>query len=228
MNLTETDEAELLALMATQEATGEQARAAWGELYVRHRRYVYVVVSRAYGSFLGEHGTVDLVCDTFRRAYEWAGRQESAEGVRASFSTETPDSTRRLVLGWLGAIAEGLFRDRYRQEAAERKKRDLYVDDWKLSQDHEEECDHPVPQECLAAALAALSPVEAEALRVSLPWYDLETRSFAVPRGEAARLAEQLGITPEALRQRRHRAIKRIEERLRNAGYIAAGQEEPS
>src|SRR5437762_3591929 len=92
-------EAELLGLMASQGDGGELARAAWGELYVRHRRYLYVVLSRSYGSFLGEDGTVDLVADTFQRAFEWAGRQKSGDEVRAQFTGESPDSTRRRVLG---------------------------------------------------------------------------------------------------------------------------------
>ena len=47
MNLTTLDEAELLGAMAMQSQATERARAAWGELYTRHRRYVYAVVSRA-------------------------------------------------------------------------------------------------------------------------------------------------------------------------------------
>lgn len=228
MKLNTLDEADLLGTMAMQVTALEQARAAWGELFTRHRRYLYVVVSRSYGSFLGEDGVVDLVTDTVRRAYEWAGRQESADRVREQFASKDPDATRRRVLGWLGAIAQGLFRDRYRHGALEAVRLDFYLEDWKHSQEQEAASENTVPADCLAAALADLSPAEAEALRVSLPWYDLDSRSFAVPRGEAARLAEVLGVTPEALRQRRHRAIKRIGEHLRKAGYIAVGQEEQS
>lgn len=226
MNLTTLDEAELLGAMAMQSQALERARAAWGELYTRHRRYVYAIVSRAYGSFLGDDGVVDLVCDTFRRAFEWAGRQGDAADVRAQFAAENPDSTRRRVLGWLGAIAQGLFRDRYRQGAAESANHERYLEDWKRSQEQEDEGEARVPADGLRDALAALSATEAEALRISLPWYDLATRSFNVPRGEAARLAELLGVTPEALRKRRHRAITRIEEHLRQAGYAIVEQEE--
>ena len=135
MNLITIDEAELLSMMAVQKHAGEQARAAWGELYVRHRRYLYVVVSRAYGSFLGENGTIDLVVDTFRRAYEWAGRQQNADVVRSQFSTDNPDSTRRKVLGWLGAIAESLFKDRFRTHAIDSTRHDEFLEEWKSRQD---------------------------------------------------------------------------------------------
>jgi len=228
MDLTAIDEAELLARMALQAHAREDARAAWAELYERHRRYVFVVASRSYGSFLGEDGTVDLVVDTFRRAYEWAGRQMLPDQVRAQFASENRDSTRRRVLAWLGAIAQRLFKDKYRDDAGEAAEFDAYLDDWRRVQAQPRDDNSPLGLEHLQTALASLSAAEADALRVSLPWYDLDTRSFAVPKGEATRLAALLGITPEALRQRRHRAIYRIEQHLGNAGYIAAGQEEPA
>jgi hypothetical protein len=68
MNLTETDEAEFLFVMAMQATEEEQARAACGELFVRNRRYLFAVVSRSYGSILRDDGTADLVCDVFQRA----------------------------------------------------------------------------------------------------------------------------------------------------------------
>lgn len=228
MNLTESSEAELLGVMALQGTRGEDARGAWGELFARHRRYLFVVVSRSYGSFLGEDGTVDLVCDTFQRAFEWAGRQENADEVRTQFEASTPDATRRRVLGCLSTIAERLFKGRYREDKAEAGDFAEFLEHWKSAQDQPAEDSAQPSQAHLEAALAALSQAEAEALRVSLPWYDLESRSFAVPRGEATRLSALLGTTPDALRQRRHRAIQRIQQQLEHAGYMAPNQEEAS
>lgn len=226
MTLAVTSEAELLAVMSIQKHAPEQARAAWGALFERHRRYLFAVVSRSYGTFLGEDGTVDLVCDTFRRAFEWAGRQADPDEVRARFAANDSDSTRRRVLGWLGAIAEQLFRDRYRAESAAKDEFVQFLDQWKASQDHPAEAGDSTLLAHLQAALALLNAPEAEALRASLPWYDLESRMFSVPRGEAARLAAALGTTPENLRQRRHRAIKRIEAHFAQAGYAAVQDKE--
>ena len=226
MDVTSADEAELLAAMTVRAANVGEARDAWGELFERHRRYVFVVVSRAYGSFLGEDGTVDLVCDTFRRAFEWAGRQENSDEVRAQFTGKDPDSTRRRVLGWLGAIAKQLFRDRYREESASKDEAAQFFDQWRSAQEHPAETGDSIQVAHIETALSSLGAAEAEALRVSLPWYDPESRTFNVPRGEAARLAAELQTTPDTLRQRRHRAIKRIEKHLVHAGYAAVIEEE--
>lgn len=219
-------EADLLAIMAGQRQDLARARTAWGELFERHRRYLYAVVSRSYGTFLGEDGTVDLVCDTFQRAYEWAGRQPSSEEVRSRFGAGDPDSTRRRVLGWLGAIARQLFKDKFREAAEARDELSEFLDSWRSGQEHPSETASSMLIGELERALDELSPAEAEALRASLPWYDVESRSFAVPRGEAARLAAALKTTPEALRQRRHRALERIEHHLEECGYAPARQEE--
>lgn len=218
LNLSNADEAVLLGLMAMQASEPEQARAAWGELFVRHRRYLFVVVWRAYGRYLGEDGCADLVCDTFRRAFEWTGRHKDVSELTDRFVAESADGTRRRVLGWLGAIAERLFKDRFREDAAREEDFALFLEHWRSASDQPVE-PGPIPlSDAVRAALAALSPADAEALRVSLPWYDLATGAFAVPRGEAPRLAEMLGTTPEALRQRRHRAIKRLTDLLGRLG----------
>ncbi len=221
-------EAELLALMASQRERPGEAKDAWGELYERHRRYLYVVVSRAHGSFLGEDGVVDIVVDTFQRAFEWAGRQESPAQVWADFEGPTPDTTRRRVLGWLGAIAAQLFRDRYRESASDAKEHDAYLADWKAAQEPSAEAGDLSAREMLTAALISLRPEEADAIRASLPWYDPDRQEFSLPRGEATRIATALGTTPDAFRQRRHRGLRRIEEELRRAGYAPAKQEERS
>lgn len=220
MNLATVNEAQLLARMVRREDRGEQARAAWAELYVRHRRYLYTVVSRSYRPFLGEEGIADLVVDTFRRAYEWAGRQKNSDEVAAQFSGRDPDSTRRKVLGWLGAIAERLFKDRFAEHATEAADFTEFLEDRKHAQAQVDERTGTIRIARLESLLATLSAADADALRLSLPWYDIDSRSFAVPRGEAARLAALLGITPDTLRQRRHRAIKKLEEQLQNSGTV--------
>lgn len=226
MNQAATSEAELLAVMAAQEDGGKEARAAWGELFERHRKYLFVVVWRTYGSFLGEDGTIDVVSDTFRRAFEWAGRQKSPDEVRARFAAVDADSTRRRVLGWLGAIAQQLFRDRFREEGSDRDALSDFFEQWKSAEDHPAEDNDSMLLRELEVALETLTEAQAEAVRASLPWYDVESRTFMLPRGEAARLAAALKTTPDTLRQRRHRGIERIEEHLRHAGYGVEAEEE--
>jgi hypothetical protein len=198
----------------TSTAPGELARRAWEELYVRHRRYLFVVVRRCYGAALDDDGLIDLVVDTLRRAYGWARRQTNADDVRKRFTGPDSDSTRRRVLGWLGAIAKQLFLDGFQVRRSSAAEFSRFLEDHARAHEHTAEQDDPARLELLETALASLNPDETDALRVSLPWYDLETRSFAVPRNEASRLASLLHTTTENLRQRRHRAIKKLEKHL--------------
>jgi DNA-directed RNA polymerase specialized sigma24 family protein len=128
MDLSASTEAELLGLMAAREGGQEHAKAAWGEAH-----YLFAVVSRSYGRFLGEDGIADLVVDTFRRAYEWARKQTSPHELVERFSAENRDSTRRKVLGWLSSIAERLFKDRFRDDAAEAQDFALFLEHWRSS-----------------------------------------------------------------------------------------------
>jgi DNA-directed RNA polymerase specialized sigma24 family protein len=210
MDLKAATEADLLASMVIP-ASNAHARGAWEELYIRHRRYLFAVVSRSYGRFLDEDGVVDVVVDTFRRAYEWAGRQGNPDEVRRQFAGSDRDSTRRRVLGWLGAIAQQLFRDRFRDHASEAAAFSGFLEDHVRGREHPADDSGEPSASRLESALATLNAADADALRVSLPWYDVHSRSFAMPRGEAARVAARLGVSADALRQRRHRAIKKLE-----------------
>jgi DNA-directed RNA polymerase specialized sigma24 family protein len=216
MDLTKSTEADLLAAM-TCDAPSADARRAWEELYVRHRRYFFVVVSRCYRTALDEDGAIDLVVDTFRRAYEWARRQKSADVVRECFIGINPDSTRRRVLGWLGAIAQQLFRDRFRERALEAAAFSEFLGDQARGQEDASDDSVEPPPPRLESALAMLNAADADALRLSLPWYDIDSQSFAMPRGEAARVAARIGVSVDALRQRRHRAIKKLEQYMQGA-----------
>lgn len=228
MDLSTASEAELLGLMAQGEDGSEQARSAWEELYLRHRRYLFAVVARSYGRFLGEDGIADLVVDTFCRAYEWARKQSDRRHLTERFSADSRDSTRRKVLGWLSAIAEHLLKDRFRGYASEAEDFVLFLEHWKSGKEQPGGVANSPALTLLTVALGELGAHDAEALRMSLPWYDLNSHMFAFPRGEAARVANLLGITPELLRQRRHRAIKHIEQHFQRAGYIITRHGEPS
>lgn len=215
MSLQAISDADLLSVMTARAGDRAQAKAAWEELFLRHRRYLFAVLSRSYGSLLGDDGVADLVIDTLRRAYEWASAQVDADAVRARFAGDSHDAVRRRVLGWLGVIAERQFKERFREGAAKRSEFLQFVIDRSRTTDS---ATSPASPE-LDAAIAQLSESEAEALRLSLPWYDPVSSSFAVPRGEAARIAAMLMVTPDTLRQKRHRAIKKIAASLREAGY---------
>ena len=202
----ELSEAKLLGLMSAQRRDPSAARAAWGELYRRHCRYVLRVVSRGFGHRFEDEEVSDLAADAFQAAFDWAGKQPSPEGVVARFDGPDHDGIRRRVLGWLAVTARRLA---LRRLANQGEGMVPLRDDVCSAVEPED----PQPTHLrarLASALKRLSAGEVEALRVSSLWYDPVTGEFGLPRGEAARLASSLGITVEALRQRRHRALQKL------------------
>lgn len=213
--LGELTEAELLGLMSTQHTNPTAARDAWGEMYLRHVRYLFLLVSRSYGDTLGGADQVsDVVVDAFQAAYDWAGRQSSPEDVEARFHDPDGDRIRRRVLGWLTVIARRLAARRITTHS----EGSVQLHEQFASEVSDGEPPSTNLRTLLARALEKLSPEEIEALRASMPWYEPETGEFAFPRGEAHRIASSLGLTADALRQRRHRTLKRLESLLRTDG----------
>jgi hypothetical protein len=201
--------------MSMQHALPEEARGAWAELYRRHARYVAVVASRA----LRERGrdddaVFDLVGDAFRTVFDWTARQREGADLASRFDANDPETARRKVLGFLAVVTRRLAARRLSNGA--RTPREVpHADLEEIAAEEQAEPPSVAEHSKLEAVLALLSSDEAEALRVSLPWYSADTGEFAFPRGEAARIAGSLGITPEALRQRRSRSIRRLQALLR-------------
>ena len=214
-------DAELLALMVPSSGDEELARRAWEEMYLRQRKYLYVVVWRAYGTYLESDGTSDLVVDALRKAYEWARRQDDARYVIERFESDSPEVTRRKVRAWLGVISERLFKDRYRSTTKSEERAREYEMDVRRAElpsgDNDEEAR-------VRSALASLGETDQSVLRLSLPWYDVATSAFQVPRGVASKLAVEAGITPSAFRQRRHRALAKLRRALSKAQVGEEGQ----
>lgn len=206
-------EAELLGVMALQALDADAARDAWSELYCRHSRYVAKVAARALGERARDADTVaDLVNDAFQSVFDWAGRQSRDTDLAERFAASDRDVIRSKVLSFLATVTRRLVAHTF--AAQRRAPREFLHDDIdQMSAGAGEDTEPPPATERsrLDAVLELLSSDEAEALRVSLPWYQPETGEFAFPRGEAARVAASLGITPEALRQRRSRSLRRLQ-----------------
>ena len=208
-------EAELLAVMSMQHFDPSAARAAWSEMYHRHSRYVAAVVTRAFGERVRDADALsDIVGDAFRTVFDWAGRHGSGENLAERFAAHDRDGVRSKVLGFHAVIARRLAARRF--TAHSRRPREFTHSDIEQVASADEDTEPPPATERskLEVVLELLSSEEAEALRVSLPWYQPETGEFSFPRGEAARVAASLGITPEALRQRRSRSLRRLQKLL--------------
>jgi DNA-directed RNA polymerase specialized sigma24 family protein len=217
-SLADRTEAELLGCMSLQRSDPTAARDAWNELYVRHSRYVFAVVARVFGDpFRDVDAVTDVVSDTFRAAYDWAGRHADVAG---RFDAPDSETIRRKMLGWLSVTAGRLARD----HVANRGRTPRTFLDGEMDSRPEERDDSEPPasrmRTLLQSALEKLSNDELEALRVSLPWYDPCTSAFAFPRGEAAKTASALGIAPDALRQRRFRSLRRLQSLLRDRSGV--------
>jgi hypothetical protein len=212
-------EAELLGLMSMQHLDPDPARDAWAEMYRRHSRYVAAVVTRAFGERTRDADVLsDIVSDAFRTVFDWAGRHGSGEDLTDRFAAPDRDAIRRKVLGFHAVVARRLATRSF--AVHDRGPREFTHSDIEQVASASEEDAEPPPateRSKLDAVLELLSSDEAEALRVSLPWYQPETGEFAFPRGEAAKVAATLGITPEALRQRRYRSLKRLHSLLRSS-----------
>ncbi len=211
-------EAELLGVMALQELDADAARDAWSELYCRHSRYVAKVAARALGERARDDAAVaDFVHDAFHSVFDWAGRQPKEVDLAGRFDAPDRDVVRSKVLAFLATVTRRLvahsFEGRYR---APRELLSDGLDEMSAGVDEDAEPPPATEHSRLDDVLELLSSDEAEALRVSLPWYQPETGEFAFPRGEAARVAASLGITPDVLRQRRCRSLKRLQSLLGN------------
>ena len=206
-------EAELLGVMAMQHFDAGAARDAWSEMYCRHSRYATTVATRALGDRARDADAVaDVVGDAFQAMFDWSGRQTSGEGLAERFAAPDRDGIRSKVLSFLAVVTRRLVS--HRSTAHRRAPREFLHDDIdQVAAGADEDTEPPPTTEHskLDAVLELLSSDEAEALRVSLPWYQPETGEFSFPRGEAARVAASLGITPDTLRQRRCRSLKRLQ-----------------
>jgi len=163
----------------------------------------------------GVHEVSDVVVDTFHAAFEWAGRQTHTEDVIRNFNGPDRDATRRNTLGWLATIARRAAVESFaNNNRAPVSRFDGDLDSASFGTAEDAEPPSAYLKDLLSQALAKLSTEERDAIYVSLPWYEPETGEFAFPRGEAALTAVSLGITTAALRQRRHRALHRLESLL--------------
>lgn len=211
----EDTDADLLAWMALAAEDADSARRAWEAFYLRHVRYLYAVCLRAYGMMLGEDGVADVVADTFARAYERAG-------TYAVPGDADVDRQRRLVRGWLGRIAQRLAQDVLRGRGR-LKARNLAPEHWQQLAEspatNDDDGREPQRVQAVREALATLSEREATVLRVTMQWYRPESEHQRLPNDVAADLARAFGTTPENLRQVRRRAIKKVEQQLRQGGW---------
>src|SRR5215472_12343073 len=98
---------DLIRCMADQRTDFAAAREAWEHFYLRHRRVLMYMCTSDYGYLLGQDDIMDVVHDTFLKAFVRAESFNHRESCEAEVQE-------RKCRAWLAAIAENLIRDRFR------------------------------------------------------------------------------------------------------------------
>lgn len=201
-------DADLLREMAAEPCGSENGRAAWKEFYVRHRDYLYGVCVRAHGQQLGNGRVIELVQDTFVRAYERAA---------SYIPDDTLDghSARWRVRGWLGQISENIRRDYFRREPQV-----VFMEEDELppaeDPDLHEDSGATERYQELEKVMETLTEREQDVLRTTAMWYKPGQRQQRLPNSVMKALAKTWNTTAENIRQVRVRAIAKVKSSMKD------------
>lgn len=209
-------DAELLSRVSEREQNALRARAAEGELYARHARYLYCVLVQRVRRPLALSGreVEDLVQETFFRAFARAATYRAAEAT-------DEDSERRRTRAWLGRIAQNLLAD-WLSDARE-VSASPYLDT--LAEPEAGPSSSRSPKlRLLREALDTLSERERDVLRVAALYFRPGEEHQRLPNDVSAELARRWGTTSENVRAIRSRATKKLKEYL--AGRLASPTED--
>lgn len=174
-NTHEMSDEELILMMADNKHNLTAAKAAWGELYLRHREFIFRVICKKSGNWPGFDDEVrrDFVSEVFIKIYLKAEKFEPQK-------LTDRDEARKLVCGWMGTIAERILYD------WGRKNKDilpLSYDDERFREEDERTEESPLSQTPEASfkakrALEALNYNERQVLRAYAPYWKGRMRNL--------------------------------------------------
>ena len=219
---TEPDDADLFAVMATQDRDPDAAGAAWAELHLRHDEYLYRCVRNAFGWRFNynDHNLYDIVEETIERAHRWAGQHQSVEAARKRFQSDSPDGSLRRFRAWLGKTAQNVALDKLRKSPPSTVDVDEFDVASSVSSEIIDESELAPIIICVRKAFQLLSTSDQEALRACIASaYDAETGRFDSKAGEIVLIASALNMSVGTLRTRRHRALLFIRTCLEAEGF---------
>lgn len=204
------DDAELLGMLAND---GPSQRAAIAELYARYSRYLNTVASSA-ARRLDSHELADVVTDSLLAASAWVRRQPLGHSISEQFTPADGSPGHHCVRPWLAAIVRRVAVARAK-ELARSPLRSLDHDVATPEVSDEEVEPPPSPRGlALESHLARLKPGHRAALLESMNWYEPDSSRFATGRGDSQRIAAELGVSTDALRQWRWRTLKQLREAM--------------
>ncbi len=197
---------ELIRRMADQGPDSSEARDAWSLFYARHYRFVARVCTHRHGYLLGSAGVNDLVQDTFINAFNGAHTFDNAEECGA------PEQELK-CRGWLVAIAHNLVRDRYRGQPEVRLIDEADLELACVPDGNPDQIPAPESERLrlLKSGLSLLSDAEQTVLRATMLWWQADREHQRMPESAMQQLSADLGKSPDAIRQTRLRALKKLE-----------------
>lgn len=201
----------LMTFMALKDEDLELAQDACVELHRRHSRlFVDWCMKRRFETF-GE-AVEDWVNETFARAYDKAHM--------FTCDSKLPTETKtRLVRGWLFRILENLFLERCRNEAREKRLRDVEFDEAELEnlagaeQDSHADGQPSIPtgrKALIARFIDGLGNDDRKLLLLTGQYYDPQLKRVEIPREIREVIYSELGVTEVSLRVRRKRLLDRL------------------
>ena len=197
---------ELIRRMADQRADFASAREAWARFYVHHNDFLLRVCAANHAYLLGMEGVKDVVQDAFMKAFHGAVTFNHAEVCE-------PAVQERKSRGWLVRIVENLVRDLFKGQPEVRFTDEDEIE--RLGGVTEGDPDGAPPPESerlklLESGFALLSDNEQAVLRATMFWWQPDEQHQRMPHAAMQRLANQIGKSPESIRQIRSRAIKKL------------------
>jgi len=208
------DDLDLLLRMTFKDENREDAEAALAEFFRRYQTTLLAFAEKNGFRALG-WSPDDFVLRTFERAFEKAGSFKAPSGL-------SPEKLRLKTQAWLFQIAKNEFLMEYRrperkQEAPTRKEQEEAEAQALLPEKAPERFDLRALQSKKAAVrtfLEALPEADSEMLVISMNFYDFKTGKAHIPDDILAGLANSMGTTPESIKTKRGRLLRKLEEYL--------------
>lgn len=203
---------ELIRRMADQKTNFAGARDAWGRFYVRHHRFLLRVCASDHAYLLGMEEVKDLVHNAFLKAFSGATTFDHSEVCK-------PMIQERKSRGWMISIVENLVRDRFRGQPEVCIVDASEIDQLGGATDYDPDEPH-VPEsermKLLKSGFALLSDIEQTVLRATMFWWQPNQQYQRMPHAALLQLSQQIGKSPENIRQIRVRAVEKLRKHVTN------------
>lgn len=208
------DDLDLLLRMTYRDENREDAEAALAEFFRRYQTTLLGFAEKSGFRALGWNPE-DFVLQTFEKAFEKAGSFKAPSGLSS-------EKLRLKIQSWLFQIAKNEFLMQFRkperrQEAPTEKEREEAEAQIPLPEKSAERFDLQALQGKKAAVrtfLETLPQTDREMLEISMNFYDFKTGKTHIPDDILEGLADSMGTTPESIKTKRGRLLRKLEEYL--------------